>query len=63
MESATVVDECGGNFKSKNITADGNVTIVKQTGPRLVYSAEQQKALEMLAIVEEKCLVAQRVGL
>ena len=60
MEPATVADECDGNFKTKNITVHGNATIVKQRGPKLVYSAEQRKALEMMAIVEEKCPIAQR---
>ena len=40
MEPATAADVCDGNFKSKNITVHGNTTIVKQTGPKLVYSAE-----------------------
>ena len=53
MEPATVADEHEGNFKSKNITVRGNATIVKQRGPKLVCSAEQRKALEMVAIVEE----------
>ena len=41
----------------------GNATIIKQTGLKLVYSVEQWKALELVAIVEEKCLTAQRDGL
>ena len=57
MEPATVADDCDGNFESKNIMVYGNVTIVKQTGPKLVYSAGQQKAL---AIIVEKCPIAQR---
>ena len=48
---------------SKNIIAHGNATIVKQTGPKLVYSVEQRKALEMMTIVGEKCPIAQRDGL
>ena len=63
MEPAMATDVCNGNFKSKNITAHGNAAIVKQTGPKLVYNAEQWKALEMMTIVEEKCLIAQRDGL
>ena len=31
-------------------------------GPELVYSAEQWRALELLVVVEEKCLVVQRDG-
>ena len=54
---------CDGNLKSKNITVHGNATIVKQTGLKLVYSAEQRKALEMMTIVDEKCPVAQGDGL
>ena len=38
----------------------GNAILVKQTGPKLVYGAEQRNALEMMAIVEEKYLIAQR---
>ena len=34
--------------------------VVKKTGPKRVYSAEQRNALEMMAIVEEKCPIAQR---
>ena len=63
MEPATDVDVSNGNFKSKNITVDGNAIIVKQTGPKLVYSAEQQKPLEMLTIVREKYLMVQQDGL
>ena len=47
MEPATVADECDGHYKSKNITVHGK-PIVKQKGPKLVYSAEQRNALEML---------------
>ena len=50
-------------FKSKYIMVYGKATIVKQTGPKLVYSAEQRKALGLMAIVEEKCPIAQRDGL
>ena len=41
----------------------GLYCIIKQTGLKLVYSAKQRKALELLAIVEEKCPIAQRDGL
>ena len=58
MEPATATDGCDGMFKSKNITVHGNATIVKQTGPKVVYSVEQRKALELMAIVEEKCPIA-----
>ena len=51
---------CDGIFKSKNITVHGNATIIEQTGPQLVYSVEQRKALELMTIVEEKCPIAQR---
>ena len=44
MEPATAVDVCNGNFESKNIAVHGNATIVKQTGPKLVYGVEQWKA-------------------
>ena len=63
MEPTTATDVCDGNFKSKNITVHGNATIIKQTGPELVYSVAQWKALELMAIVEEKCPIAQREGL
>ena len=63
MGLATAVDVCDGNFKSKNIRVHGNATIVKQTGPKLVYSAEQQKALEMMTIVGKKCPITQQDGL
>ena len=53
---ASTVDECDGNFKSRNITVHGNVTIVKQKGPKLVYSAEQRKVLEIVTIVEESVM-------
>ena len=46
----------GGNFKSKNITVYGNATIVKQTGPKLVHSAEPRKAWEMMTIVRSRYL-------
>ena len=59
MEPATATDGCDGNFKSKNITVHGNATIIKQAGPKFVYNAEQRKALEMMAIVEEMCPIAQ----
>ena len=62
MEPATATDVCDGVFKSKNITVHGNATIVKQTGPKLVYSVEQRKALGLMEIVEEKCSIAQRDG-
>ena len=41
----------------------GLYCIIKQIGPKLVYSNEQRKTLEMLTIVEEKCPIAQRDGL
>ena len=63
MEPATATDVCDGNFKSKNISVRGNATIIKQTGPKLVYSVDQRKSLEMMAIVEERCPIAQRDGL
>ena len=59
MEPATAADMCDGTFKSKIITVYGNATVVKQTGPKPVDSAEQRKTLEMMVIVEEKCLIAQ----
>ena len=62
MEPATTTDVCDGMFKSKNITVHGNVTIVKQTGPKLVYSVEQRKALELKAVVEEQCMISTRKG-
>ena len=62
MDPATATDVCDGIFKSKNITVHGNATITEQKGPKLVYSVEQQKALELMAIVEEKCSIAQRDG-
>ena len=63
MEPATATDVCDGIFKSKNITVHGNATIIEQKGPKLVYSVEQWKALELVAIVEEKWPIAQRDGL
>ena len=59
MEAATAADVYEGNFKGKNITVHGNATIIKQTCPKIVYSAEQ---LEMMAIVEEKSQIAQLGG-
>ena len=51
------------NIKNiKNIMVHGNAAIIKQTGPKLVYSVVQWKALELMAIVEEKCPIAQRDG-
>ena len=55
-----IATNCDGNFKSKNITVHGNATIIKQTGPKLVYSVEQWKSLELMAILEEICPIAQR---
>ena len=46
MEPATPTDVCDGIFKSKNITVHGNATIIEQRGLKLVYSVEQQNALE-----------------
>ena len=62
MEPATATDVCDGMFEDKTNTVHGNATIVKQSGPKLVYSVEQRKALELMAIVEEKCPSAQRDG-
>ena len=62
MEPATATNVCDGIFKSKNITLHGNSTIIGQTGLKLVYSVQQQKALELMAIVEEKCPVSQQDG-
>ena len=62
MEPATATDVCDGIFKSKNITVHRNVTIIEQKGPKLVYSVEQRKALELMTIVEEKCPIAHRDG-
>ena len=62
MEPATATDVCDGRFKSKNITVHGNATIIEQKGPKLVYSVEQRKALELMTIVEEKCPIPQRDG-
>ena len=62
MEPAPAADLCDGMFKSKNITLHGNATIVKHTGGKLVYSVEQRKSLELMAIVGEKCPIAQRDG-
>ena len=58
MEPATATDLCDGNFKSKTFTVYGNATFIKQTGPKLVYSVEQRKSLELMAIAKEKCLIA-----
>ena len=63
MEPATATDVCDGIFKSKNITVHGNATIIERTGPKLVYSVEQRKALELMTIVVEKCPIAQLDGL
>ena len=63
MEPGTATDVCDGNFKSKNISVHGNATIIKQTGPKFVYCAEQWKTFEMMAIVEEKCPIGQQDGL
>ena len=63
IEPSTATDVCDGMFKIKTITVHGNATIVKQTGTKLVYNVEQQrKALELMAIVEEKCPIAQSDG-
>ena len=62
MEPATDTDVCDGIFQRKNITVHGNATIIEQKGPKFVYSVEQQKALELMTIVEEKCPIAQRDG-
>ena len=60
MEPATGTDVCDGIFKSKNITVHGNATIIEQKGPKLVYSVEQQRALELMTILEEKFPIAPR---
>ena len=57
------LDMCDGNFKRENIRVHGNATIIKQTGPKLVYSVEQRKALKLMKIVEKMCPIAQRDGL
>ena len=57
------MEPANGNFNIKTITVHGNATIIKQTGQKLVYSVEQRKALEMMAIVEWRCPIAQRDGL
>ena len=62
MEPATATDVCDGIFESKNITVHGNATIIEQKGLKLVYSVDQRKALELMTIVEEKCLVVQQDG-
>ena len=62
MGPATATDVCDEISKSKNITVHGNATIIEQTGPKLVYSVGQRKALELMTIVEEKCPIAQRDG-
>ena len=51
----TATDVCG--VKSNNATPHSTIV-----GPKLVYSVEQRKALELMAIVEEKCPIAQRDG-
>ena len=58
-EPVTATDVCDGIFKSKNITMHGNATIIEQKGPKLVYSVEQRKALELMTIVEGKCPISQ----
>ena len=62
MEPAAATDVCDGIFKRKNITVHGNATIIKQNGLKLVHSVEQRKALELMAIVKEKCPIAQLDG-
>ena len=62
MEPATSTDVCVGMFKSKNITVHGNATIVKHSGPKLVFTVEQRKPLELMAIVEEKGPIAHGDG-
>ena len=54
MEPATATDVCDGISKSKNITVHGNATIIKQTGPKLVYSVEQCRAAESIGI-DDNC--------
>ena len=62
MEPATATYVCDGMFKSKSITVHGNATIIEQKCLKLVYSVEQRKALELMAIVEEKCPIAHGDG-
>ena len=62
MEPATATDMRDGLFKSKNITVHGDVIIMEQKCPKLVYSVEQLKALELVTILEETCPIAQRDG-
>ena len=54
MEPATATDVCDGIFKSKNITEHRKATIIEQKGPKIVYSVEQRKALELMTIVETR---------
>ena len=56
MEPASATDVCDGFFKSKNITVHGNATIIKQTGPKRVYSVEQRKALELMTATVVKTI-------
>ena len=51
----TATDVC--DVKSNNVTTNSTTA-----GPKLVYSVKQGKALELMAIVEEKCPIAQRDG-
>ena len=55
MGPPTTTDVC--DVKSKNVTTHSTIV-----GPKLVYYTEQQKALELLVIVEEKCPIVQRDG-
>ena len=52
MGPPTATDVC--DVKSKSVPA------TKQAGPKLVYTAEQRKVLEVMAIVN--CPIAQRDG-
>ena len=60
MEPSTATDVYDRISKSKIITVHGNATIIEQKGPKLVYSVEQRKALELKTIVDEKCPIAPR---
>ena len=60
-DRSCIIELSGGVGTLRNV--NGNATIIKQTCPKLVYSVEQRKALELMTIVEEKCPIAQRDGL
>ena len=54
MGQPTTTDVC--DAKSKNITMHST------KGPKLVYSTEQRRGLELLVLVEVKCSIVQRDG-